>query len=136
MPDRSLIREKLQQVEESLHRILRRFSTIQSPEAFLANDDNLNKLDAIAMMLIAIGESFRKIDLETDGQWLRGYPEIDWSGVIGLRHVLAHDYFDIDSEEIYKICRRDIPQLLKYRWADASGNLSKLINLLLNIPSD
>lgn len=112
MPDRTLIREKLLQVEESLHRILRRFSTIQSPDDFAANDDNLDKLDAIAMMLIAIGESFRKIDLDTDGQWLSQYPEIDWSGVIGLRHVLAHDYFDIDTEEIYTICRREIPQLL------------------------
>ena len=64
------------------------------------------------MMLIAIGESFKKIDLETDGELLKKYPEIDWHGVIGLRNVLAHDYFDIDSEEIFKICQRDIPQLL------------------------
>jgi uncharacterized protein with HEPN domain len=112
MPDMTLIREKLEQIEESLHRIQRRSSRIQSPDDFRANDDNLDKLDAIAMMLIAVGESFRKIDLETDGAWLANYPEIDWHGVIGLRHVLAHDYFDIDAEEIYKICRRDIPQLL------------------------
>ena len=64
------------------------------------------------MMLIAIGESFRKIDFETDGQWLEKYPEIDWRGVIGIRNVLAHDYFDIDAEQIFKICQRDIPQLL------------------------
>lgn len=112
MPDMSLLREKLQQIEESLHRIQRRSSNIQSPDDFTANEDNLDKLDAIAMMLIAVGESFKKIDLETDGEWLTKYPEIDWLGVIGLRNVLAHDYFDIDAEEIYKICRRDIPQLL------------------------
>ncbi len=112
MPDMSLIREKLVQIEESLHRIQRRSSNIQSPEDFTDNEDNLVKLDAIAMMLIAVGESFKKIDLETEGQWLEKYPEIDWRGVIGLRNVLAHDYFDIDAEEIFKICRRDIPQLL------------------------
>ena len=112
MPDMSLIREKLEQIEESLHRITRRSSGIQSPQDFTANEDNLDKLDAIAMMLIAVGESFRKIDLETDGQYLEKYPQIDWRGVIGLRNVLAHDYFDIDAEEIFKICRRDIPQLL------------------------
>ncbi|MGD0551464.1 MAG: DUF86 domain-containing protein [Sedimentisphaerales bacterium] len=113
MPDMSLIREKLEQIEESLLRIQRRSSSIKSPDDFTANDDNLDKLDAIAMMLIAVGESFKKIDLETDGKWLTKYPEIDWHGVIGLRNVLAHDYFDIDAEEIYKICRRDVPQLLK-----------------------
>lgn len=112
MPDMTLIREKLLQIEESLHRIARRSASIHSPEEFTCGDDNLDKLDAIAMMLIAIGESFRKIDLETAGQLLTKYPEIDWRGVIGLRNVLAHDYFDIDAEEIYKICRRDIPHLL------------------------
>jgi len=112
MPDMSLIRERLLQIEESLNRITRRFSGIRSPDDFTANDENLDKLDATAMMLIAIGESFKKIDFETDGQWLEKYPEIDWHGVIGLRNVLAHDYFDIDAEEIFKICQRDIPQLL------------------------
>lgn len=58
-------------------------------------------------MLIATGESFKKIDAETDGEYLAKYAEIDWRGVIGVRNVLAHDYFDIDSEEIFKICRRD-----------------------------
>jgi len=112
MPDMSLIREKLLQIEESLNRIARRSSSIRSPEDFTANEDNLDKLDAIAMMLIAVGESFKKIDFETDGEWLIKYPEIDWHGVIGLRNVLAHDYFDIDAEQIFKICRRDMPKLL------------------------
>jgi uncharacterized protein with HEPN domain len=112
MPDMSLIREKLLQIEESLNRIQRRFSRIQSPDDFNASESNLDKLDAIAMMLLAIGEIFKKIDVETDGQYLEKYPEIDWHGVIGLRNVLAHDYFDIDTEEIFKICRRDVPKLL------------------------
>jgi uncharacterized protein with HEPN domain len=112
MPDMSLIRERLLQIEESLVRIQRRSSNIESPGDFTANDDNLDKLDAIAMMLIAIGESFKKIDLETVGRYLEKYPDIDWHGIIGVRNVLAHDYFDIDAEEIFKICRRDVPQLL------------------------
>jgi len=112
MPDMSLIRERLEQVQEALLRIVKRSSAIQSPQDFLADDDNMQKLDAIAMMLIAVGESFKKIDRETDGQLLAKYPEIDWHGVIGLRNVLAHDYFDINAEEIFKICKQDVPQLL------------------------
>jgi uncharacterized protein with HEPN domain len=112
MPDMSLIRERLEQVQEALLRIEKRSSSIQSPQDFMAGDDNMQKLDAIAMMLIAVGESFKKIDRETDGQLLAKYPEIDWHGVIGLRNVLAHNYFDIDAEEIFKICKQDIPQLL------------------------
>jgi len=70
MPDMSLIRERLEQVQEALLRIVKRSSAIQSPQDFLADDDNMQKLDAIAMMLIAVGESFKKIDRETDGQLL------------------------------------------------------------------
>ena len=29
----------------------------------------------------------------------------------GLRDVLAHDYFNIDNEEIYNICENDLPDL-------------------------
>ena len=112
MSDMDLIREKLEQVQEALLRIEKRSSRIQSPGDFLSSEDNMEKLDATAMMLIAVGESFRKIDRETDGKLLAGYPDIDWRGVIGLRNVLAHDYFDIDAEEIFKICKHDAPQLL------------------------
>jgi uncharacterized protein with HEPN domain len=65
------------------------------------------------MLLIAIGESFQKIDRETEGRFLKKYPDTDWKGLIGVRNVLAHHYFDIDMEEIHKICDRDIPQLRK-----------------------
>ena len=33
--------------------------------------------------------------------------------VVGVRNILAHDYFDIDVDVIFKICQRDIPQLKK-----------------------
>jgi uncharacterized protein with HEPN domain len=98
---------------EAILRIERRFSGIETPLDFISTDVNHDKLDAIAMLLIAVGESFKKIDKETEGIFLTKYPDIDWKGVIGVRNVLAHDYFDIDVEQIYKICYRDIPQLKK-----------------------
>jgi len=113
MPDKTLLREKLEQITEALNRIERRFAGIGAPLDFVATEANQDKLDAIAMLLIAVGESFRKIDKETGGKFLKKYPDIDWKGVIGVRNVLAHDYFDIDVEEIYKICYRDVPQLRK-----------------------
>jgi uncharacterized protein with HEPN domain len=95
------------------HVFEKRFSAIGTPSDFMTTEPNQDKLDAIAMLLIAIGESFKKIDKETEGQFLKNYPGIDWKGVIGVRHVLAHDYFDLDVEEIYKICKHDIPLLGK-----------------------
>lgn len=113
MYDKTLLREKLEQIMDALERINRRFEGIKTPLDFLSSDVNHDKLDAISMLLIAIGESFKKIDKETKGLFLKKYPDIDWKGVIGVRNILAHDYFDIDVEEIYKICQRDIPQLMK-----------------------
>jgi hypothetical protein len=52
MSDAALTREILCQILEAAKRIERRFSTIQSPDDFLAGDEGLDKLDAICMMLI------------------------------------------------------------------------------------
>ncbi len=113
MYDKTLLKDKLEQINEAVSRIEKRFSTISAPSDFLKTEPNRDKLDGIAMLLIAIGESFKKIDKETKGEFLKQYPDIDWKGIIGVRHVLAHDYFDIDAEEIYKICKQDIPHLRK-----------------------
>jgi uncharacterized protein with HEPN domain len=113
MYDKLLLKEKLEQIMDAVERINRRFVGITTPNDFLATDINHDKLDAIAMLLIAVGESFKKIDKETEGSFLKKYPDIEWKGVIGLRNILAHDYFDIDVEVIFKICQRDIPQLIK-----------------------
>ena len=67
MFDKILILEKLEQVDEALGRIERRFTKIDSPDDFLDSNEGLDMLDGIAMMLITIGESFKKIDAETDG---------------------------------------------------------------------
>ncbi len=43
---------------------------------------------------------------------LASYPEIEWSGVMGVRDVIAHGYFEIDAEEVFSICQTDIPKLI------------------------
>ena len=63
------------------------------------------------MMLIAIGENIKRLDKITAGKLLAHYPEIHWPGVKGVRDILAHDYFNIDSEEIYNICMNDMESL-------------------------
>jgi len=111
MYDRNLLVEKLKQIEEALERIHRRSKGINSPDAFLDTPEGIDKLDAICMMLIAVGETFKKIDIETEGKLLPRYSEIDWKGVKGVRDVLSHNYFNIDAEEIYYICRHNLDPL-------------------------
>lgn len=65
MYDKTLLRDKLELINEAVARIEKRFSGISAPSDFLTTEANQDKLDAIAMLLIAIGESFKKIDKET-----------------------------------------------------------------------
>jgi uncharacterized protein with HEPN domain len=95
MFDRSLVLEQIAGVEEAIRRIERRFQGITSADDFISSDEGLDRLDAIAMMLIAIGENIKKIDKTTKGKLLERFPEIHWPGVKGARDVLAHDYFGI-----------------------------------------
>lgn len=84
----------------------------ETAEDFLYSDEGTDKLDAICMMLIAVGEGIKKIDHHTNGELLARYPQIDWKGVKGVRNVIAHGYFDIDVEQVFDICQKDIPELI------------------------
>ncbi|BBO81260.1 hypothetical protein DSCO28_18260 [Desulfosarcina ovata subsp. sediminis] len=111
MPDPTLLIEKLEQINEAIGRMKRRFQGIGSPDHFLDTPEGLDKLDGISMMLIAIGEAFKKIDEETKGNLLSLHPEINWKGVKGVRDVLSHNYFNIDAEEIFFICQKNLEPL-------------------------
>jgi uncharacterized protein with HEPN domain len=108
MYDRSLKFELLLELEEAIRRIERRFNGIQNADDFIANDDGLDRLDGISMMLIAISENIRRLDRIMGENLENRYPEIPWSDVKGIRNILAHNYFDIDPEEIYGICTHNL----------------------------
>ncbi len=65
------------------------------------------------MILVAAGEALRQINRKTEGRLLARYPEVEWQGVIGVRNVIAHGYFDIDVEQVFDICQKDIPVLIE-----------------------
>ena len=62
MYDRTMLLELFLEIEEAIRRIERRFSGINSPEDFLRDDNGLDRLDGIAMMLVAIGENINRIE--------------------------------------------------------------------------
>lgn len=112
MPDPTLIYEKLLQIDQALQRINRRFSKITKPDDFLDSEQGQDLLDAISMMLIAVGENLKWLDRETNGEIFTPYPQVNWRGAKGIRDVLAHRYFDIDAEEIFSMCQKQLPELL------------------------
>ena len=41
------------------------------------------------------------------------YVEIDWKGFMGLRDVIAHDYYNLNPVKIFEICSQEIEPLSK-----------------------
>lgn len=104
MYDRELVRDILLQILEATRRIARRFAPISSVADFLRSEEGLEKLDAICMQLIAIGEGIKHIDKITRGALLPRYPQVEWKDVMGMRDVLSHHYFDLNAQTVYSVC--------------------------------
>ena len=112
MYDEALLLEKLEQINDALAKIKRRFANIDSPDDFLDSDFGLDMLERITIVLIAIGENFKKMDKDTEGKMLaQRYPDVHWSGIKGVGDILSHQYFNIDAEEIFSICTDDLTPL-------------------------
>jgi uncharacterized protein with HEPN domain len=72
----------------------------------------LEKLDAICMQRIALGEGVKNLDKVTEGTLLPRYPEIEWKRIMGMRDILSHHYFDVDAEVVFSVCEDHIPSVL------------------------
>lgn len=113
MYDPEVLVEKLKTLLEALERIPRRFADIAEPADFYASNAGIDRMDAICMILIATGEEFKNIDRKTGGKLLSRYPGVKWRGVMGVRDILAHGYFQVNVYQLFDICKNDIPALIE-----------------------
>lgn len=111
MFDPQLVRSILLQVENAVDIIIFRTRDIETADFFTDSPAGAEKLDAVCMQFIAIGESLKKIDRLTDGKLLSNYPEIPWKEIIGFRDIITHHYFDVDADQVFWICRHELNPL-------------------------
>jgi uncharacterized protein with HEPN domain len=111
MSDRALAIEILTQLVDATSTILKRFEPVDSPEYFTSSDAGMEKLDAICMQLIAIGEGLKNLDKVTEYSLLTEYTQVDWKKAKAIRDVISHHYFDVNAESIYIVCRKHIRPL-------------------------
>jgi len=111
MYDKSLVLSILVQIEEALQKISRRAGRYRSAEEFTSSEAGMESLDSICMLFMAVGEALKNIDKITGGSLLSQYPEIDWKGAMGFRDIIAHQYFDIDAEQVFWICTHELEPL-------------------------
>lgn len=72
--------------------------------AFSTDDE---KSYAVIRALEIIGEASRHIPLSLQER----FPDVPWSFMTGMRNKLAHDYFGVDLEVIWRTVREDLPAL-------------------------
>ena len=113
MFDIELSYDLLSKIYQSTQTILKRFKPIRSADDFIDTEEGLEKLDAICMQLITIGESLKNLDKITGQLLLKKYPQIDWKKVIGMRDVITHHYFDLDAETVFDVCENHIEDLAR-----------------------
>ncbi|WP_107667523.1 DUF86 domain-containing protein [Cyanothece sp. BG0011] len=63
----------------------------------------------VLYQLIIIGEAAGDIDISFRNQ----YPNIPWKKIIGMRSILAHQYFRIDLDVVWSTVSEHLPSLKK-----------------------
>lgn len=97
-------------VKDCINIVLERTKDMKSFAEFVSDDKALERFDSIMMRLQVIGKLLKNIDKKVPG-FLKAYPEINWKQAVGLRDIISHQYLEIDEEEIFGICKNDIPKL-------------------------
>ena len=78
MHDKELVMEVLRQIEEAAAKIAARFQAIHKVSDFTDSPAGVDKMDAICMMLIVIGESLKNLDKITGGNFYLNMEK--WTG--------------------------------------------------------
>ncbi|MBE6271415.1 MAG: DUF86 domain-containing protein [Prevotella ruminicola] len=104
---------RLKKIETAVQRLITQNEMVKTVNDYYCTPWGMERLESSCMLLIAVGESIKGLDKDTNKQLLPLYPEVDWKGAMGLRDIIAHHYFDIDGETVLDVIKSDLPTLLK-----------------------
>jgi uncharacterized protein with HEPN domain len=107
----AMVYETLKNIDTAITRLQERSLEIHSVNDYLTSPSGMEKLDAACMVLIALGEGVKTLDKLTNKELLKTYPSIDWKGVMGVRDVIAHHYFEVDPDAVFDIIKNDLEPL-------------------------
>ncbi len=95
-------RERLQDILEAIRQIERYAG--RGRQAF-ENDELIQNW--FVRHLQIIGEAARALPPEMRDR----QPDVPWSKIVGMRHILVHDYFAVDTQVVWDVIERDLPNL-------------------------
>jgi len=74
--------------------------------------DDTKTQRAVTMNLVILGEAAVKIE-EHFPNFIAAHPEIAWVAIRGMRNRIAHEYFMLNFETIWKTIESELPLLVK-----------------------
>lgn len=95
-------RDRLMDISEAIQRIAEKLPSVK--DDFFRSD--LHQIWVLYHIQI-IGEAANGVSL----QFQRSHPEIPWKDIIAMRHLLVHQYFGIDLDEVWNTAQKDLPVL-------------------------
>lgn len=72
-------------------------------------DNNSMLFYAVVKNIEIIGEAAYKLTQE----FRDAHPQTPWRQIIGMRHILVHGYYQVESSEIFNLFVEDLPILLQ-----------------------
>jgi uncharacterized protein with HEPN domain len=99
-------------LREALERIARKAEPLLADPSLLDQEEGQDRLDVICMQFLAAGEALKRLEKLEPGLLATSFPDVDWKGAMGFRNVIAHQYFDLDAEQVLLICSHALPVML------------------------
>lgn len=94
-------RERLVDILEAIHKI----------EQYVERESDFEADELIQVWIVhhlqIIGEAASRLTQE----FRRDHPEVAWGGMIGMRHILVHGYFETNNIILWKVVEQDLPVL-------------------------
>lgn len=102
MPSRSW-RFRIDDILEAINKVERYTHDLD----FVAWQEDEKTVDAVIRNLEIIGEASSHLPDEIQAL----YADVPWNMMKGIRNIVAHEYFGVDLEIVWKTVREDLPAL-------------------------
>lgn len=88
---------------------IERYTATLNEGAFLASDE---KQDAVIRNIEILGEAARNVERHYP-DFAKRHADIPWTDIYLMRNRVAHGYFSVDIEIVWKTIRNDLPALAR-----------------------